>query len=178
MWSSCQLNNLGRGERFIELGVPYPVPALNAPVISYLLQLRFWGGAQTREKEMSGTEGFAVTVTAGLQLHYPSGSAPDFTVVRWCLFCSHHPCNAEAVADLVIAYHERLVPLSLKMAADQAMQRLLVPLYRQQELGSLPGAGEKLLLCVERICLDELDSQTQLSRQLFEHAPLNVRPYG
>jgi hypothetical protein len=40
------------------------------------------------------------------------------------------------VADLVIAYHERDVTLSLKLAADLAMQRLLVGFYRQQEVGS------------------------------------------
>ena len=28
---------------FMELGVPDPVPALNAPAISYQLQQRFWG---------------------------------------------------------------------------------------------------------------------------------------
>ena len=31
---------------FMELGVSDPVPALNAPAISYQLQQGFWGGAQ------------------------------------------------------------------------------------------------------------------------------------
>jgi hypothetical protein len=50
--------------------------------------------------------------------------------VRWGLFCSQRPGDAAAVADLVIACHERDVTLSLKLAADLAMQRLLVAFYR------------------------------------------------
>ena len=41
------------------------------------------------------------------------------------------------MADLVIGCHERDVMLSLKLAADLSMQRLLVAFYRQQEVGSL-----------------------------------------
>ena len=41
------------------------------------------------------------------------------------------------MVDLVIACHKRDVTLSLKLAADLAMQRLLVAFYRQQEVGSL-----------------------------------------
>ena len=57
--------------------------------------------------------------------------------MRWCLFCSQRPGDAAAVADLVIACHEWDVTLSLKLAADLAIQRLLVAFYRQQEVGSL-----------------------------------------
>jgi len=85
---------------------------------------------------MSGTEGLAVTGTGGSSLHYPAGAA-HFTNVRWCLFCPQNPGDAAAVADLVIACHERDVTLSLKLAADLAMQPLLVGYYRQQEVGSL-----------------------------------------
>jgi hypothetical protein len=121
----------------MELGVSDPVPTLNTPAISYQLHQGFWGGAQAREKQMSGTEGLAVTGTGGRQLNYPAGAAPGFTDVRWCLFCSQRPGDAAAVADLVIACHEWDVTLSLKLAADLAMQRLLVAFYRQQEVGSL-----------------------------------------
>ena len=48
-----------------------------------------------------------------------------------------HPIHTAAVAVLVNACHERDVTLSLKLAADLAMQRLLVAFYRQQEVGSL-----------------------------------------
>ena len=41
------------------------------------------------------------------------------------------------MADLVIACHERDVTLSLKLALDLAMQRLLVALDRQEEVGPL-----------------------------------------
>ena len=57
--------------------------------------------------------------------------------MRWCLFCPQRPGDAASVDDLVIACHERDVSLSLKLAADLAMQRLLVAFYRQQEVGSL-----------------------------------------
>ena len=115
----------------VELCVADPVPTLNAPAISYQLHQGFWGGAQAREKQMSGTEGLAVTGTGGRQLNYPAGAAPGFADVRWCLFCSQRPVDAAAVADLVIACHEWDVTLSLKLAADLAMQRLLVAFYRQ-----------------------------------------------
>ena len=57
--------------------------------------------------------------------------------MRGCLFCPQRPGDAAAVADLVIGCHERDVMLSLKLAADLSMQRLLVAFYRQQEVGSL-----------------------------------------
>jgi len=50
---------------FMELGVPDPVSALNNPAFSYQFQHCFWGGAQAREKQMSGTEGLAVRGTGG-----------------------------------------------------------------------------------------------------------------
>jgi hypothetical protein len=86
---------------------------------------------------MSGTEWLTITGTGGRLLHYPAGSAPVLTDVPWCLFCPQRPGDAASVADLVIACHERDVMLSLKLAADLAMQCLLVAFYRQQEVGSL-----------------------------------------
>ena len=41
------------------------------------------------------------------------------------------------VADLVIGCHEREPALSLALAADLAVQRLLVGLHDQEEVGSL-----------------------------------------
>jgi hypothetical protein len=41
------------------------------------------------------------------------------------------------MADLVIACHERYVALSLKLAEDLAMQRLLVGFHGQEEVGPL-----------------------------------------
>ena len=57
--------------------------------------------------------------------------------MRWCLFSPQRPGDAAAVADLMIACHEWDVTLSLKLAADLAMQRLLVAFYRQEEVGPL-----------------------------------------
>ena len=59
---------------FMELGVPDPVPTLNAPAIPHQLQQGFWGGAQARVAptgapgeaiQMNGTEGLAVTGAGG-----------------------------------------------------------------------------------------------------------------
>ena len=50
---------------------------------------------------------------------------------------AYGPGDVTAVADLVIDCHEGDVRLSLKLAAELAVQRLLVAFYRQQEVGSL-----------------------------------------
>jgi hypothetical protein len=41
------------------------------------------------------------------------------------------------MADLVIHSHKGDVTLSLELASDLAIQRLLIPFYRQQEVGHL-----------------------------------------
>ena len=120
MWQSFQRHYLGSGEHLHSAGCPGS--SANTQCSSDLLPI---------------AAGLAVTGTGGRQLHYPAGSAPGFTDVRWCLFCPQHPGDAAAVADLVIACHERDVTLSLKLAAYLAMQRLLVAFYRLQEVGSL-----------------------------------------
>ena len=137
MWPSCQRHYLGSGGRLHGVGCLGPSANTQCSGDPYQLHQGFWGGAQAREKQMSGTEGLAVTGTGGRQLNYPAGAAPGFTAVLWCLFCPQRPGDAAAVADLVIACHEWDVTLSLKLAADLAMQRLLVAFYRQQEVGSL-----------------------------------------
>jgi hypothetical protein len=47
------------------------------------------------------------------------------------------PGDVAAVADLVIRCHKRDVKLALELAEDLMMQRLLVGLDRQEEVGSL-----------------------------------------
>jgi hypothetical protein len=73
-WASFQRHYLGSGGRLHGAGCPGPVPAINAPAISYQLQQGFWGGAQARVAprgapcealQMSGTEGLAVTGAGG-----------------------------------------------------------------------------------------------------------------
>ena len=55
----------------------------------------------------------------------------------WSLFRPQRPGDVAAVADLVILCHERDHALSLELAADLAVQRLLVGLDGQKEVGSL-----------------------------------------
>jgi hypothetical protein len=53
------------------------------------------------------------------------------------LFGAQGPGDGAAVADLVIRCHERDLALSLELAADLAVQRLLVGFNRQEEVGPL-----------------------------------------
>ncbi len=45
----------------MELGIPDPVPAFNAPALSHQLQQGFWGGAQAREKQVGRLKWLAVS---------------------------------------------------------------------------------------------------------------------
>ena len=57
--------------------------------------------------------------------------------MRRCLPDTQGPGDGAAVAELVIHCHEGDLALSLEMAADLAVQRLLFGLDRQQEVGPL-----------------------------------------
>jgi len=122
----------------MELGVPDPVPTLNAPAISYQLQQCFWGspqagvaprGAPVEPIQMGRPEWFAVTVTGGRQLHDPAGTAPGFTDVCWCFLCPQSPGDVAPVADLLIPCHKRDRALSMELAGNLAMERFLVGLF-------------------------------------------------
>ena len=121
----------------VELGVADPVPALNAPSVSHQLQQRFWRGAQAGEEQVLRLKGLAVAAAGGRHLHDPAGADPGLPDVRRCLFGTQGPGDDAAVADLVIRCQERDLALSLELAADLAVQRLLVGLDRQQEVGPL-----------------------------------------
>jgi hypothetical protein len=82
-------------------------------------------------------KGLAVAVAGGRHLHDPTGADPGLTDVLRRLLGPQLPGDVAPVADLMIRRHERDLSLSLKLAADLAVQRLLVPLDRQQEVGSL-----------------------------------------
>jgi len=85
---------------------------------------------------MSGTERHADTGTVGRQLHYPDSSAPGFADrVGACVARSIQ--LAAGVSDLVNACQVRDMTLSLKVAADLAMNRLLVGFYLQQDFVSM-----------------------------------------
>ena len=53
------------------------------------------------------------------------------------MFRPQYPGDIATVADLVILCHKRDVTLSLELALDLAMQRLLVALDGQEEVGPL-----------------------------------------
>ena len=55
----------------VELGVPNPVLALNAPAVLHQLHQGFWGGAQAGRKEVGGLKGLPsrLTVAATSTIH-------------------------------------------------------------------------------------------------------------
>ena len=119
----------------MELGVLDPVPALDTPAVSHQLQLGFWRGAQAgvapkgapgEPLEVGRLKGLAVTGAVGGHLHDPAGADPGLANVLRCLFRPQYPGDVATVADLVIRCHKRDVTLSLELALDLAMQRLLV----------------------------------------------------
>ena len=110
----------------VELCVADPVPAFNTPAVPHQLQQSFWGRAQAGEKHMGGLKGLAIAPADCRQFHDPAGADPVLADVLRCLFCSQHPGDVAAMAYLVIPCHERDPALSLELAADLAVQRLLV----------------------------------------------------
>jgi hypothetical protein len=118
----------------MELGVANPVPALNAPAVQNQLQQGFWGRAQAGEKEVGGLKGLAVSGAGGGHLHDPAGAGPGLADVLRGLFGAQRPGDVPTVADLVIPCYERDLALSLKLAADLAVQRLLVGLLLRRSL--------------------------------------------
>ena len=121
----------------MELGVPDPVPALNAPTVAHKSQQGFWRGAQAGEEQMGGVKGLAIAATGGHDFHDPAGADPGLGDVWRCLFGAEGPGDGAAVADLVIRCHERDLALSLKLAADLPVERFLVGFHCQEEVGPL-----------------------------------------
>ena len=121
----------------MELDVPDPVPALDTPAVSYQLQQGFWRCAQAGEEQVGRLKGLAVTGAIGGHLHDPAGANPGLTDVLWSLFGTQRPGDVATVADLVIRCHKRDVTLSLELRSDLTMQRLLVALDGQEEVGPL-----------------------------------------
>ena len=118
----------------VELGVTNPVPALNAPAVLHQLQQGFWGSAQAGEKQMGGVNGLVVTPAGSRHLHDPAGADPGLADVLRRLFGPKRPGDIAAMADHVIRCQERDLALSLELAADLAVQRLLVGLLRRRNL--------------------------------------------
>jgi len=138
----------------MELGVADPVPAFNAPAVPHQLQHCIWPGAQAgvtpkgalREKnQVGGLKRLAIAAARGHHLHDPAGADPGLGDLLRCLFGVQRPSDGAAVADLPIGCQERDLAFSLELAADLAVQRLLVCLLlrrslrldRQEEVGPL-----------------------------------------
>jgi len=121
----------------VELGVTDPVPAFNAPAVPHQFQQRVWRGAQAGEEQVLRLKGLAVAAAGGRHLHDPAGTDPGLGDVRRCLFGTQGPGDGTAVAALLIRCHERDLALSLELAADLSVQRLLIAFHRQEEVGPL-----------------------------------------
>lgn len=121
----------------MELGVPNPVPALDTPAVSHQLQQGIWGCAQAGEKEVGGLKWLPVPAAGGRHLHDPAGADPGLSDVLWGRFGTQRPGDGAAMADLVIRCNEWDLAPPLELAADLAMQRLLVGFERQKEVGPL-----------------------------------------
>ena len=121
----------------VELGVEDPLPAFNAPAVSHQLQQRFWRGAHTGEEQVLRLKGLAVTGAAGRDFHDPAGADPGLPDVLRRLLGPQRPGDVATVADLVIRCHKWDHALSLKLATDLVVKRLLVGFHRQQEVGPL-----------------------------------------
>ena len=122
---------------FMQLCVADPVPALNAPAVPHLSQQGFWRGAPAGEEVVGCVKWLAITGAIGGHIHDPAGAAPGLLDVLRRLFRPQRPGDVAAMADLVIGCHERDFPLALELAADVAVQRLLVGFDRQEEVGPL-----------------------------------------
>jgi hypothetical protein len=129
----------------VELGVTDPVPSLNALAVPHQLQQGFWGRAQAGQKHVLGLERLAVSGAGGGHLHDPAGADPGLPDMLRGLFGVQRPGDVPTVADLMIRCHKRDLALPLELAADLAVQRLLVGYsfgedcvyIRQEEVGPL-----------------------------------------
>ena len=86
---------------------------------------------------MTGLKGLAVAAAAGRDFHDPAGADPGLSDVLWSLLGAQRPGDVAAVANLVIPCPKRDLALALELRSDLTMQRLLVALHGQQEVGPL-----------------------------------------
>lgn len=110
----------------MELGVLDPVPAPNAPAVSYQLTQGVWGGAQAGKEQAARPRWLAITASIGVYPYDQAGTDPGLANVLWRLFSPQRPGDVAAMADLAIHCHERDLALSLDLRSDLAVQRLLV----------------------------------------------------
>jgi hypothetical protein len=82
-------------------------------------------------KELDRPKGLFVAPADSRHLHDPAGADPGLADGLRGLLRPQRPGDVPTVADLVIPCHEGDLALSLKLAADLAVQRLLVGFHRQ-----------------------------------------------
>lgn len=92
---------------------------------------------QAAEKEVGGLKRIAVAAVAGRRLHDTDGDDPGLGDVRRSLFCTQGPADGPAVTVLVIRCHEKDSALAQELTDDLELQRLLVGLDGQEEVGLL-----------------------------------------
>ena len=97
---------------------------------------------------MVGLERLAVADPGGDHFSDPAGAMPVGLDVVWCLLGSESPGDVTPMADLVIGCHKRDVALSNQLIGDLAVERLLVGLDRQEEVGPLLRELPKNACCV------------------------------
>ena len=89
-----------------ELGVADPVPPLDAPADSHQLQQSFCGGPDARKEEMAGIEWCSVALTRGDDRDDSARADHLLAVVLLRLYCSQHPGDGSAMAELVIRFQK------------------------------------------------------------------------
>jgi hypothetical protein len=163
----------------MQLGVADPVPTLNSPAVSHMSQQGFWGCAEAGEKEVFCLEWLAVAATCCHNFNDPARAEPLLADVVWRLFGSQGPGDVSAMADLVIDCQERDLAFSLELTLDLEMQRPLVGLDSQEEVGALLlELLKKRFLGVQGVRLDEQALEIQLAKQRFRHSPFMVLSSG
>ena len=97
---------------------------------------------------MRGFERLAVPDSGGDHLGDPAGALPVGLDVLRRFFRPQRPADITAMADLVIGCHERDLALSKQLFGDLPVERLLVGLDRQEEVGPLLRELPKNACCV------------------------------
>jgi hypothetical protein len=111
-----------------ELGIAGPVPfVLNAPALPHQSQQGFWGSPDAGEEEVSPDVALALAgQRVGDHLHDPGTARPVGRDVLRCLPGLELPGGVAAMLLLLIRCRERDLPFSLELAADLAVEGLLV----------------------------------------------------
>jgi hypothetical protein len=128
-----------------ELRIPCPVPlVLNAPALPDQLQQCVWGGAQAGDEPVAGHRSLSLPRSGGGgEFRNPGAAGPIRFDVLGCFLCPELPAGVTPVPFLEIRCGERDLALALELAADLAVEGLLVRFDGQQDDGPLLQTPEK-----------------------------------